>query len=85
MELLATRTIDALGRVSLPLKARQELGWREKTRVDIYKLDENALVLRYNPAALSEKELAVIDAEMDGIEKELETIEKTIKQKSVEN
>ena len=57
MELLKTRTIDDLGRISLGSKTMNELGWREKTTVEIHKLDAKTLVLRYDPTPLSEQEL----------------------------
>ena len=68
MELLATRTVDELGRIALPLETRQELDWRENTTVDIYKFDGDTLVLRRNPAALTEKELDAIGEEIKGID-----------------
>ena len=50
MELLATKKIDELGRISLSEKSRNEMGWATGDTIAVYHVDKNTLILQ-----LSEK------------------------------
>ena len=51
MELLLSRKIDELGRITLPSELRIKMGWRTDDEVSIYKVDDNTLILQSKPTS----------------------------------
>ena len=50
LENVGVRAIDELGRIVLPRAVREKLGWKDKNRITIYYLDEEALLLKFDSA-----------------------------------
>ena len=46
LEKLGTHTMDELGRVLIPRKIREQLGWKDSDKLAMYCLDENTLLLK---------------------------------------
>ena len=55
LENIGVHTVDELGRILLPRKIRETLGWKESDRLAMYKLDEETLLLKKDSEGVSAK------------------------------